>query len=204
MKVAFAALVGYLLGAIPFGLLITRALSGRDPRQVGSGNIGATNALRTAGRKAGALTLALDVGKGAAAVWIAKQMSISEVVWAAAAGGAFLGHLFPVWLRFRGGKGVATMFGVLIPWAWAVAAVAFAVWLAALWRVRIVSVASLMAAWSLPLLAWALHPTPALVAFAFVAAVFVTIRHRDNIARLRRGEEPTIAQDRAAREAELR
>ncbi len=196
------AALGYLLGSIPFGIVFARLIAGRDPRTVGSGNIGATNALRAGGRLVGALTLLADVAKGALPAWIGLRHG--EPAWVAAAAGAYLGHLFPVWLRFRGGKGIATMFGVLIPWNPVVAALGFAVWLSALKLSRYVSVASILAAWSLPGFGWLLGASGRALALLAAIALLSTWRHRDNLRRLRRGEEPTVDADRRAREAELR
>ena len=198
---AFAGL-GYLLGSIPFGVIFSRLIAGRDPRTVGSGNIGATNALRTGGRLVGGLTLVADIAKGAVPAWLA--LAKGEQAWIVAAAGAYLGHLFPIWLRFRGGKGIATMFGVVAPWAPAIAALAFAVWLLVLKLVRYVSVASLAAAWLLPVLGWLFGASWQAIALLAGIAVLSTWRHRDNIARLARGEEPSVDADRRAREDELR
>ena len=199
---ALFALIGYLAGSIPFGLIFARTIAGRDPRTVGSGNIGATNALRTGGRLVGALTLAADIMKGALPAWFGLRHG--EMVWMGAAAGAYLGHLFPIWLGFRGGKGIATMFGILIPWKPLVALLAFAVWLSALKLSRYVSVASILAAWSLPAFAWLFGASAPALALLFGIALLSTWRHRGNIHRLRRGEEPTVGEDRRAREAELR
>jgi len=196
----WAAAFGYFAGSIPFGLLVARVLVGRDPRTVGSGNIGATNVLRTGGRLAGALTLLLDLGKGALAVGLASN----EEARAAAAIGAVVGHSFPIWLGFRGGKGVATMFGVFVPWQPLVALCAFAVWSVSAWRTRYVSLSSMMAAASLAPFSWALAASAHAIAASIAIAAIVIWRHKDNIARLRAGTEPTIGEDRAARERELR
>jgi len=123
-----AILAAYLLGAIPFGLLFARWLTGKDPREHGSGNIGATNALRTSGKKVGILTLLADIGKGSLAVALAGYLQDDMTLVAAVALAVFVGHVFPIYLKFKGGKGVATMFGVLIPWLPWVAIAAFVVW----------------------------------------------------------------------------
>ncbi len=189
------AAASYLLGSVPFGLLISKAVAGVDVRRVGSGNIGATNVGRAAGPVAGIATLVLDAAKGAlpalAAGALLEPAGPGGAAWPAAAGAAaFLGHLFPPWLRFRGGKGVATALGVtlaLSPWVALSAALAFA---AALAATRIVSVGSLAGAATCAAGMLFAHGTrsPATWAAAFMAAAMV-VRHRANIARLLRGEE---------------
>lgn len=186
----------YLLGAIPFGLLITRWLTGKDPREFGSGNIGATNASRTGGKKVGLLTLAADIIKGAIPVAIAVQLgdgeSTHEWLIAATAVAAFIGHIFPVYLGFKGGKGVATMFGVLLPWQPLVGLIAFAVWLAAIVIWRYVALASILAGISLPLAAWWLHaPIPA-VSACLLFCVLMALRHQGNVQRLVAGTESRV------------
>jgi len=178
----------FLPGSIPFGLLLTRAAGLGDIRSIGSGNIGATNVLRTGNRKIAAATLLLDGVKGAVAVafgwWLAGPEGGSV-----AGLGAVLGHLFPAWLRFRGGKGVATGFGVLLASAWMVGLAAGAVWLAVARLFRISSVAALSAFAAAPVLAWALSgPLEAWLALAM--AVLIFIRHHENIRRLIAGTEP--------------
>ena len=184
--------MAYLVGGVPFGLLFARLLTGQDLRQVGSGNIGATNAMRAGGRKLGALTLLADLGKGALVVGCARAADWPDAWLAAAALAAVLGHISPVYLRFRGGKGVATMFGVLLPWQWGMALVAFGIWLAVLAWLRYVSVASMAAAWSLPLVAWVLHAGMPAMSLGLALAVLVTWRHRENVRRLRQGVEPCV------------
>jgi len=181
----------YLLGAIPFGLLLTLWLTGRDPREFGSGNIGAPNASRTGGKKVGLLTLFADIAKGALPVAIAVQMHDEWLV-AATACAAFLGHIFPVYLRFKGGKGVATMFGVLIPWQPLAGVIAFTVWLAALGITRYVAVASILAGLVLPLAAWLLGASlPAMLA-CMLFCVLMSLRHRSNVERLLAGTENRV------------
>lgn len=192
----------YLLGAIPFGLLFSRLISKRDPREHGSGNIGATNALRTGGRLVGALTLLADILKGALPVWLALHLGWDQPWVAAVALAAFFGHIFPVYLGFRGGKGVATMFGVMLPWLPLAAAAAFAVWFVALKIWHYVSLASILAGLSLPLAVWAFDGGLPAMATAIVLALMMTLRHASNIRRLRDGTEPTTLQDRQAREAD--
>ncbi|MDX8402643.1 MAG: glycerol-3-phosphate 1-O-acyltransferase PlsY [Mariprofundaceae bacterium] len=199
MELAGWIAAAYLAGSVPFGLLFGKLLARRDLRTVGSGNIGATNALRAGGPAVGALTLAADLGKGTLPVWLALRSGMDDAALALVAAAAFLGHLYPIWLRFRGGKGVATMFGVALPWLTAAAALAFAIWLTALRATRYVSVASIMAGLSLPLAAWIFGAAPPAIALCVFLAVMTTWRHRSNIRRLLDGREPTTGQDRAAR-----
>ena len=187
---ALAFAIAYLLGSIPFGYLLTR-ISGRgDIRKVGSGNVGATNVLRTGSKGLAAATLLLDVAKGALAVWIGQQqVFLGGETYAAA--GVLIGHLYPVWLKFRGGKGVATLLGILIPLLPLAAAVYALVWLGLLLTVRISSVAGIAAALSAPISAAALGAKdyfPMLLGFALL----VVWKHRTNILRLRAGTEPRI------------
>lgn len=187
---ALAVLGGYLLGSVPFGVLITRALGLGDLRAIGSGNIGATNVLRTGNRGAAAATLLLDAGKGAAAVLLGR-LWLAEDAAQAAGLAAFLGHLFPVWLRFRGGKGVATFLGTLLALAWPVGLAACATWVAVAALGRISSLAALAASALAPV--WALLLGQGGVApVALLMALMVWLRHRANITRLRAGTEPRI------------
>lgn len=191
MLLAFA--LGYLLGSIPFGLLLTRLAGKGDIRGIGSGNIGATNVLRTGSKLLAALTLLLDCLKATAAVLVAQHW-IAPESGAAAAGGALVGHLYPVWLKFRGGKGVATFLGLLIPLV-PIAAVAYAaVWIILLLLLRISSVAGMAAAISAPIAAALVHSPLAPLLFCF--AILVLWKHRENILRLRKGTEPRIGQAR--------
>ena len=192
----FAAAVfglGYLLGSIPFGLVLTRAAGLGDIRKIGSGNIGATNVLRTGHKGLALLTLLLDGGKGAAAVLAASALGPADgAVAAAAAGlGAVLGHLFPVWLRGRGGKGVATSLGALAALAPPAGIGAALVWLAVAGFSRFSSLAALAALASAPVLGWLWAGWPGL-AFALPTAAAVWWRHRANIRRLLDGSEPRI------------
>ena len=182
--------LGYLLGSIPFGLLLTRAAGLGDVRKIGSGNIGATNVLRTGNRKLAAATLLLDGAKGAAAVLLARYFSNeTTALWAGLT--AVLGHLFPVWLGFRGGKGVATGYGVLIAASWPAGLLAGAIWLVVAKLVKISSAAALTSFAMAPVLAWCIAgPDTALLALAIAALVF--IRHHTNIAQLLAGTEPRI------------
>ena len=193
---ASALVFGYLLGSIPFGLVLTRLAGLGDIRKVGSGNIGATNVLRT-GRKGLALaTLLLDGGKGALAVLIGREFGPDIAV--LAGGGAFLGHCFPVWLRFKGGKGVATYLGVMLAIAWPAGLACCLTWLAVAALLRWSSVAALSAAALGPLYAylWADWQRMELAVFL---AVIVFIRHHANIRRLLSGEEPKIGAGKAPR-----
>lgn len=189
-----ALAVGYLLGSIPFGLLLTRFAGKGDIRAVGSGNIGATNVLRTGSKALAALTLLLDALKGAVAVMIAQRLWPDSVQFAAA--GALVGHLYPVWLRFRGGKGVATLLGILVPLLPIAAAVYALVWLGLLLIVRISSVAGIAAAASAPLSA-AVLGADALFPMLLGFALLVVWKHRLNIARLKAGTEPKVGASRA-------
>lgn len=187
-----AAVAGYLFGSVPFGLLLTRAAGLGDVRRVGSGNIGATNVLRTGHKGLAAVTLLLDAGKGALAALVFDRWGIDYAVLAGIA--AVLGHCFPVWLRFRGGKGVATGLGVLFGLAWPVGLAACAVWLAVAFALRYSSLAALVAFAASPIAALILagyERRPVALAATLVAAL-VVVRHRDNIRRLRRGEETKI------------
>ena len=190
----FAMVIGYLFGSIPFGLVLTRLAGKGDIRNIGSGNIGATNVLRTGSRWLALLTVVLDCLKASAAI-ILSQLLFGRNSVSFAATGALLGHLYPVWLRFRGGKGVATLLGILIVLLWPAALVYAAVWIFLLLTLRISSVAGMTAAISAPILAVALHSTyfPMLLGFA----VLVLWKHRENIFRLRRGTEPRIGRARA-------
>jgi glycerol-3-phosphate acyltransferase PlsY len=191
---------GYVLGAIPFGLLITRVAGAPDIRAIGSGNIGATNVLRTGRKGLAAATLACDALKGTAAVLAAPFLPSlaggsgwggGAAAAMAAALGAFLGHLFPVWLGFRGGKGVATFIGLLIGLAWPAALGFCAVWLAVAALTRYSSLSALVASAATPALAWVLGLPREAALFAFLAAL-LWLRHRANIARLLAGTEGKI------------
>ena len=184
-----AALFGYLLGSIPFGLVLTKLAGLGDIRKVGSGNIGATNVLRTGSRKLAAATLLLDGAKGAVALLIAGIWGPDMAILAAA--GAMLGHCFPVWLKFNGGKGVATALGILIAIAWPVGLLACASWLAVAALFRYSSLAALAALALAPVYAWYLAD-PQRMQLALFIAFLVWLRHKRNIVRLLRGEESRI------------
>jgi glycerol-3-phosphate acyltransferase PlsY len=190
LVLGLVALLGYLIGSIPFGLVITKALGLGDLRSIGSGNIGATNVLRTGNKPAAAATLLLDSGKGAAAVLIARAL-LGEEAAQIAGGAAFLGHLFPVWLGFKGGKGVATFLGTILALAWPVGIAACLAWLLTALVSRISSLSALVAAAASVPLAWALGHRDVMLLCATLAAL-VFWRHRANIARLAAGTEPRI------------
>jgi glycerol-3-phosphate acyltransferase PlsY len=187
--VLLALLAGYLLGSIPFGLLLARLGGKGDIREIGSGNIGATNVLRTGSKGLAAATLLLDAAKGAAAVLLAQRLWPDAVNFAAA--GAMIGHLYPVWLRFKGGKGVATFLGVLAPLLPVAALVYALVWIGLLIVVRISSVAGMAAAASAPITA-AVVNEQALFPMLLGFALLVIWKHQENIRRLAKSEEPRI------------
>jgi glycerol-3-phosphate acyltransferase PlsY len=189
MDWVLAALAGYLLGSIPFGLLLTLAFGAGDVRQIGSGSIGATNVLRTGRKGLAAATVLLDAGKGIAAVLLAATLWPGTEGLAAVA--AIAGHCFPVWLRFKGGKGFATAAGVCLVLAWPVFLVCAAVWAIMVAATRISSVSSMTAVIVAPIAAWLLDRREAVLPLVAVA-VIVLIQHRANIGRLMRGEEPRI------------
>jgi len=183
--------IAYLLGSIPFGYLLVRWKTGADVRGSGSGNIGATNVLRTTGRAAGIATLLLDIAKGYLAVWIAGRLTEDDAIWTSVAALAVMaGHAFPVFLRFQGGKAVASFIGAflrLTPWALAAVLVVFVV--AVAWT-RHISMGSIIGAAAFPFAVWLLVKPPlAVLAAAIVAAAFIVYRHRSNIERLRNGTE---------------
>jgi len=184
-----ALLAGYLFGSIPFGLLLTRLSGKGDIREIGSGNIGATNVLRTGSKGLAAATLLLDAAKGAAAVLLAQQLWPDAVNFAAA--GALIGHLYPAWLRFKGGKGVATLLGILVPLFWQGALVYVVIWVGLLIILRISSVAGMTAAASAPVTAAILNEQ-ALLLMLLGFALLVIWKHHENIRRLAKGEEPRV------------
>lgn len=193
MTIFLLVAVGYLLGSIPFGVILTRLFGAGDLRQIGSGNIGATNVLRTGRKGLAAATLILDGAKGAVAVLLARhfapELGPDGAMIAGAA--AMIGHCYPVWLNFRGGKGVATLLGLALALAWPIGLVFAVVWLGTVLLLRISSLGGMLGAVSTPVAALAFgHPTYA-VGLAGLA-VIVLWRHRENIARLRAGTEPRI------------
>ncbi len=185
------AVLSYLLGSIPFGVLVTRALGLGDLRRIGSGNIGATNVLRTGNKGAALATLLLDGAKGAVAVLLARAIVGAEDAAQVAALAAFLGHLYPVWLGFRGGKGVATFLGTLLALAWPVGLAACATWLAAAALTRMSSAAALIAAATSPIWLWTFGHGRLLV-LVILLTLLIYIRHAANNARIRSGTEPKI------------
>ena len=189
----------YLLGSIPFGLLIVKARGGPDIRSLGSGNIGASNVTRNAGALAGVLTLLLDAGKGYLAVWLAARFTGDNVHWMmAAAVAAVIGHVFPVWLRFKGGKGVATSLGVFLPLCWQAVAAAAVVWLLVVAFWRYASLGSITAAAAMPVLMYLFyaprHAPPTYVSLSTIfIALLVIAKHRGNIERLIAGKESRLS-----------
>jgi len=184
----FAA--GYLVGSIPFGLILTQLAGLGDIRQIGSGNIGATNVLRTGSKRLAVATLLLDAGKGALAVLAVRHLyGFEPAIWAGA--GAILGHMFPVWLRFRGGKGVATGLGILLAIAWPVGLVVIGAWLLTAAVFRYSSLAALTAAAAAPIAAWFIQGRD-VAAFALFLAALIWLRHHENIGRLLQGRESKI------------
>ena len=203
MTTALALLFGYLLGSIPFGLILTRASGGPDVRTIGSGNIGATNVLRTGNKKLAALTLAGDMLKGTVAVLVTAYaarsfpaLGLSPYAALAAGLGAFLGHLFPVWLGFKGGKGVATYIGVLLGLAWPAALIFCAIWLAVAYLSRYSSLAALIASALTPAALYLLG-MPEIAALFLLLTLLLWLMHRTNIARLLSGHEGKIGAKKA-------
>jgi glycerol-3-phosphate acyltransferase PlsY len=191
-------LAAYLLGSIPFGLLIVKVLGGPDIREIGSGNIGAANVTRNAGKFAGILTLILDAAKGYAAVWLAARFTHGNIRWMmVAAIFAVVGHMFTVWLNFHGGKGVATGLGVFLPICWQAVAAALVLWLIVVIFWRYASLGSIAAAAALPVFVYLLyapgHAPPELVNLGtLLIAVLVIAKHKTNVERLIAGTEPRI------------
>ena len=199
LSLAWIPVAGYLIGSIPFGIILSKMFGGVDVRQAGSGNIGATNVARVAGPVPGILTLVLDGVKGAAAVWLAARYASDSAMWMTIAGlSALLGHCFPVWLGFRGGKGVATAAGMFLALCWPAALGAIGVFILVVLFSRFVSLGSVAAAAAMPLLIYLLwaprHAPPLIVTFgAFAAAMLVVYKHDANIQRLVEGREPRFS-----------
>jgi glycerol-3-phosphate acyltransferase PlsY len=189
---AIAIIAAYLIGSIPFALILARRWGASDLRLIGSGNLGAANVMRASGVTAGVIVALLDMAKGAASVWLAARLSAGPALPAAAGVAAIVGHIYPVWLRFRGGKGVATacgVFSVLTPLALPPALAIFA---AVVWLTKYISLGSVLASLALPPLAYALgSPAPAVLA-ALAASIIIVFRHRSNVVRLRTGTERRI------------
>ena len=190
-----ALLIGYVLGSIPFGLIIAKLGGAGDIRDIGSGNIGATNVLRTGRKGLAVATLLLDLAKGFLAVWIVASLSPGNELLAGA--GAILGHLYPVWLKFKGGKGVATFMGVALALDWRMGAAYAAIWLGVILVTRISSLGGLLAAASVPLSAY-LTGHPEYVPLTAALALLIVWKHKDNIGRLLKGGEPRVGKSKAA------
>jgi acyl phosphate:glycerol-3-phosphate acyltransferase len=190
LTAVLAAVVGYLCGSIPFGLLLTRWAGLGDVRKIGSGNIGATNVLRTGNKKIAALTLILDAAKATVPVLLFREMS-GDAAGLVAGFAALAGHIFPVWLQFKGGKGVATGFGILFGIAWLLGLAALAVWLIVAFLFRTSSISALIASALTPLWAYLLGRSDLVIPLLVLAAI-IWITHRANIARLIAGTEPKI------------
>jgi len=195
MNGILALLLAYLAGGIPFGYLLVKVLSGRDVRTVGSGNIGATNVVRAAGRAAGLVTLALDIGKGWFAVWLAGRLTGGSPFWMSAAALAVMaGHAFPVFLKFKGGKAVASCVGAFLCLTPLALAAVLIVWIVVVAVTRYVSLGSILAAATLPFAVWLiLHPPWPVVAAAVLGGAFIIWRHKSNIERLRAGSEHALS-----------
>lgn len=198
VTLGLVTIAGYLLGSIPFGVLLTRAFGADDVRKIGSGNIGATNVLRTGRKDLAIATLLLDAGKGAVALLLARYITGSEVATALAGGAAFLGHLYPVWLKFKGGKGVATFFGLMLAAHWPLGLVAALIWLICAFAFRISSLSALIASAVTPLIgitsvaSMGFPIAKPIYLLAIFAAVLIWFRHHENIGRLIKGQEPKI------------
>ena len=190
MPILYALIGGYLLGSIPFGLLIARATGQGDIRDIGSGNIGATNVLRTVRKDIALITLLLDAGKAGIAALIFNHFFGAPIGFFAGAA-ALIGHCFPIWLKFKGGKGVATFFGGLLATAWPIGLIAGAIWLACAFLTRISSLSALAAAGSTPLIAFMMGYINVAM-MAAVMAVIIYIRHAENIGRILKGTESRI------------
>jgi acyl phosphate:glycerol-3-phosphate acyltransferase len=189
---AIAIITAYLIGSIPFALICARRFGAIDLRLVGSGNLGAANVMRASGVRIGVIVAVLDMAKGAFSVWVAERLGPGPVLPAAAGLAAIVGHIYPIWLRFRGGKGVATacgVFSVLTPLALPPALAIFAV---AVWLTKYISLGSLLASVALPPLAYALGASLPAVVAACAASTIIVFRHRSNVGRLRTGTERRI------------
>ncbi len=192
MTLAVCACIGYLIGSVPFAYLVAWRRGGFDIRRQGSGNVGAANVQRTVGSRAAVVTALLDVAKGAVPVLLARSAGYDAAAWAAAGAGAVVGHVYPVWLRFRGGKGVATTLGACLVWAPPVAAVAVMVFAVATWGSRMVSLGSVAAAVVIGPLAYAWGAPKPIVMVVFAAGALIVFRHRGNLMRMVAGSERRI------------
>jgi glycerol-3-phosphate acyltransferase PlsY len=191
MTPALALLAAYLIGGIPFGYLIVRLKTGRDVRSLGSGNIGATNVLRTTGRAVAVITLLLDIAKGYAAVWLMAWVSDDSPEWMSAAALAVMaGHAYPIFLKFKGGRAVASFIGGFLYIAPIALLAVLILFVAVVAWTRYISLGSIIAAGTFPIAVWMiLHPPPAIVVAAFIAGAFIVIRHKANIQRIHAGTE---------------
>jgi acyl phosphate:glycerol-3-phosphate acyltransferase len=192
MTTALAALAGYLAGSLPFAVIVSRVMRLPDPRTYGSGNIGATNVLRSGNKLAALLTMVGDIAKGWVAVLVAKVLGLSELDIAVVGFAAFFGHCYPVWLRFKGGKGVATAAGVLIALDWRLGLSVLALWIAVVAATRYSSLAALVAAAAAPVAAWYFLGVGPSFWAVIAMAVLLVVRHHANIAKLVRGEESRL------------
>lgn len=189
---ALTILLAYLLGSIPFALLLARRWSATDLRLVGSGNLGAANVMRASGLTAGVLVAVLDMAKGAASVWLAERFAANAAAPAAAGLAAIVGHIYPVWLRFRGGKGVATACGVFSVLAPLAVPPALAIFVGSVWLTKYISLGSILASLALPPLAYVTGSSMPSTVAAIGAAALILFRHRSNVARLRARTEPRV------------
>ncbi len=195
-----ALVLGYILGSIPFGLLIARFAGHGDIRNIGSGNIGATNVLRTGSKKLAIFTLVLDMGKAAIAALLAAHF-FGFVPSLIAGGAALFGHCYPVWLKFKGGKGVATYFGVLFAVFWQIGLVAAAIWIVSALLTRIVSLSGIITSIALPIAAYFMG-YPKIAGLCVVLGAIIILRHRENIGRILAGTEPKIGAKRKRKNKE--
>jgi glycerol-3-phosphate acyltransferase PlsY len=191
LNVFLLIVAAYLIGSVPFALLLARRLGTRDLRRIGSGNIGAANVLRTSGVRAGVTVMLLDIAKGAGSVMLVQRFDGGAVT-AAAGLAAIVGHVFPVWLRFRGGKGVATACGVFTVLTPVAVGPALAVFLGSVWMTRYISVGSILASVALPPIAYATGSPMPVLAVAMIASMLILVRHRTNLARVLAGTEQRI------------
>jgi acyl phosphate:glycerol-3-phosphate acyltransferase len=189
---ALIIVLAYLLGSIPFALLLARRWSATDLRLVGSGNLGAANVMRASGLAAGVLVAVLDMAKGAASVWLAERFAANAAAPAAAGLAAIVGHIYPVWLRFRGGKGVATACGVFSVLAPLAVPPALAIFVGSVWLTKYISLGSILASLALPPLAYVTGSSMPSIVAAIGAAALIIFRHRSNVARLRARTEPRV------------
>jgi glycerol-3-phosphate acyltransferase PlsY len=192
MIMVWPAAVGYLLGSVPFAFLLSRLRGGIDIRRAGSGNVGATNVLRTSGVLAALTVVVLDIGKGAGSVLVAQRFTTGDTAPAVAGLAAIIGHIYPVWLRFRGGKGVAAACGVFTVLVPAAMGPVLGLFVATVWLTRFVSAGSIVATIALGPIAWAMHASGIVIVISVAAAIVILFRHRSNLARLSSGTERRI------------